>query len=91
MTPEFFLCDICNSKCDKDFRICVVYDRSMDAAGSMDDDAKYIDICGLCAILAIKYMFLRLDGTTRADLNQGKRFLNYVQTQSKKHAKTLSG
>lgn len=84
MTPDFFLCDICNNRCDEEHRVCVLYDRSMDAAGSMDDDAKNVDICGLCAVKAIKGLFLRNENNTRADYKQGKRFLDYIQLQAKK-------
>jgi len=84
MTPDFFLCDVCNKRCGEDHRICVLYDRSVDAAGSMDDDSKNVDLCGTCAIKAIKSLFLRSENNARADFKQGRRFLDYIQQQTKK-------
>jgi len=38
------ICDICETR-DNVNRIQLVYGRSMDGAGSKDDDVKYFDLC----------------------------------------------
>lgn len=86
MTPNYYLCDICNLKCPTNHRIYVVIGRVMDAAGSMDDEGKYVDICGDCCLNAFDFLYLH-NGGKSSDFSNSKNFLNYVKERKIKNEK----
>lgn len=47
-TREVFDCDRCGSKAVKTHQVSVTVDRYNDAAGSMDNDERFFDLCHLC-------------------------------------------
>ena len=47
MKKELILCDVCGKETHLD-TMCVVVDRKMDGAGSMDDVCEHADLCGVC-------------------------------------------
>ncbi len=50
--PDFRLCDCCGCRVD-DKPLFIATDRKMDAAGSMGDEGRNVDICRECAIWVI--------------------------------------
>jgi len=78
MTPDFNLCDVCKEKCPPHHRLCVTYDRSSESSWSLltGDASIDLDLCGTCAIITIKDLFLRDNG--KPDYIQGSRLLAYL-------------
>lgn len=47
--PEFYLCDGCGVRVNKDCRSSLPTDRKADPAGSMETEHVIVDLCGKCA------------------------------------------
>ena len=90
MKPDYRLCDRCKvGRLPDDLSFFVATDRTMDAAGSMDDDGQQLDLCHACALNAIQYVLLRPDGAGgRADHEAGRKLLKWVEKKMKGHRST---
>lgn len=74
MRPDYRLCDVCGELTRLDF-IAACTDRQMDGAGSMENVVESIDLCGTCAVLALKQVFLGKDSS----YEDAQRFVKWAK------------
>ncbi len=73
MKPDYSLCDRCGGKAPER-GLCVIVDRVMGPAGSMDNVGEMIDLCAKCSQDAIKMM---IDG----DYVLAKKIVKFARKQ----------
>lgn len=56
MKPNYNLCDVCGAKCEEKHRFFIATDRTMDAAGSMDDDGQHFDLCADHLLALVRFL-----------------------------------
>jgi hypothetical protein len=79
--PNFYLCDVCGEQTK--FRAYVVYDRRMDAAGSMDDDVLVADLCQLCMWQVMSPFLTK--SMFKPDYEAGMKFKQHLERRQREH------
>lgn len=65
MKKEVILCDRCGSEGAKTASIFIC--RQMDAAGSMDNEYEYVDLCHKCALITVGWLTKNLSRAENAE------------------------
>lgn len=79
--PDFYLCDVCGKQTN--MRMNIAYERGLDAAGSLDDMCKVVDLCPLC-LWHVFSVFLN-DGQ-RPHYANGQQFILSLEKRQREHA-----
>lgn len=79
--PEFYLCDICEERIPKDFRLYVETGTQMDGAGDTESVGFYLDLCGKCYK---KLLINILNGYGNKDYVLAKEIYEYTLRMKKK-------